>query len=79
MNEFGVAQWYQVLVRGKELTFAGDWILYQSSPLTVELIRHDGDMCRAVVEEDGVARVRGEGIPLPPEVVNKLQCMLNLS
>jgi hypothetical protein len=81
MKEWGTPEWYPVLVKGKGLIPAGDWILFQSGENVVRLIHHSGKMCQAVIEEDGVCRVRSthDIIPLPDEVVEELVAVLNLS
>lgn len=80
MKQWGVAEWYRLLVeRGRHLQMTGDWLLYQTSPTTVELFEPDkGMMCRAEIQPDGLCRVNIPDAILPPDVVEQLRCLLNL-
>lgn len=78
-----IAEWYEALTKKEDqklLVFAGDWTIYPREEERMELIRHDGTMVYAQVEEDGVCRVWGDdsAIPIPDEVVDKLRELLNL-
>lgn len=74
-------EWYLVLTRTKDLIFVDSWVLYQKSEEVIELIREDGEMATARVEEDGVGRIRGSPkiLPLPPEVTNQVKQLLGIS